>query len=425
MNLRINIFSSCPIIRPTLTISLITIIVLSIIFSAWLLPSNSHPLIFLIKNSNLKLKSVITTTSTAMNLTTTVKNEIPRSGVVRYLCTNFCPGWGDQLKGIISAYAWSLLTNRYFEIPMAAPCSLGEFFEPNLVDWPLKIPRKNKTRFQPRQISHRGVGYEKSDYLKMENEDIIAYSKNASELIEIFSGAMFMNSFAVNPHLASRIRELGYEPSKFKLQYRLHEWYSSLLKLTPEAQLMYDAFMSKTKKSEGYKLVCAQIRIGGRIRLNVTDLDFVENATATRNDFWKFIKEKFLANITDSKYMIYLTTDNEVARKEAVDVFDKGKVITHEESNYHFGNIGDFFPRNITCDKVKRTWFDFHALKECDKAVVSHSGFGLLGVWNRPDPAKDLYIYSTEERIKTGRFSRTNLSFIKLDNLDEFIPYHT
>jgi hypothetical protein len=30
---------------------------------------------------------------------------------------------------------------------------------------------------------------------------------------------------------------------------------------------------------------------------------------------------------------------------------------------------------------------DFELLKECDMAVASHSGFGLLGLWNRPEPS--------------------------------------
>lgn len=43
---------------------------------------------------------------------------------VIYECTNenLCGGWGDRLKGIMSSYAWSLITNRKFLIKHTRPC---------------------------------------------------------------------------------------------------------------------------------------------------------------------------------------------------------------------------------------------------------------------------------------------------------------
>ena len=58
---------------------------------------------------------------------------------VMYECTNsLCGGWGDRLKGIMSAYAWSLLTNRIFLINITNPCLLTTFFEPNEIQWNLE-----------------------------------------------------------------------------------------------------------------------------------------------------------------------------------------------------------------------------------------------------------------------------------------------
>ena len=61
------------------------------------------------------------------------KNESDKKYVV-YECTNeiLCGGWGDRLKGIMSAYAISLLTDRYLLIYHVKPCLLNQFFEPSI-----------------------------------------------------------------------------------------------------------------------------------------------------------------------------------------------------------------------------------------------------------------------------------------------------
>jgi hypothetical protein len=61
------------------------------------------------------------------------KNESDKKYLV-YECTNenICGGWGDRLKGIMSAYAISLLTDRYFLINHVKPCLLTHYFEPSI-----------------------------------------------------------------------------------------------------------------------------------------------------------------------------------------------------------------------------------------------------------------------------------------------------
>ena len=43
------------------------------------------------------------------------------------------------------------------------------------------------------------------------------------------------------------------------------------------------------------------------------------------------------------------------------------------------------------CSRIEKSILDFHFLQNCDKAVISLSGFGLLGTNNRKYPEKDLY----------------------------------
>jgi hypothetical protein len=135
--------------------------------------------------------------------------------------------------------------------------------------------------------------------------------------------------------------------------------------------------------------------------------------------FWRFIRKKFLKNkLNESGYMIYVTSDSQLATEEAREYFGPHKVVSFEDSNFHFEL--DFDSRANNRPRVRKTVLDFHLLRECDMTVTSHSGFSLLGLWNRPNPSKDLFAYTTYGHVRHGRFSCRNLKFIKLDQLGEF-----
>ena len=64
---------------------------------------------------------------------------------VRYTCDNGnCGGYGDRLKGIISAYIWALLTNRKLEIDISHPCLIQRVLEPNAFDWSVENNSKHQ-----------------------------------------------------------------------------------------------------------------------------------------------------------------------------------------------------------------------------------------------------------------------------------------
>ena len=62
------------------------------------------------------------------------KNKYKKKTVI-YECYGGCGGWADRLKGIMSSYAWSLITDRYFIIHHSKPCQLTEFLLPNEYNW--------------------------------------------------------------------------------------------------------------------------------------------------------------------------------------------------------------------------------------------------------------------------------------------------
>ena len=53
-----------------------------------------------------------------------------------------------------------------------------------------------------------------------------------------------------------------------------------------------------------------------------------------------------------------------------------------------------------TIYEIEKTFLDFHMLQNCDMAIISESGFGKLGVWNRLDPNKNLVTINKKQEIE-------------------------
>jgi hypothetical protein len=341
-----------------------------------------------------------------------------RQKYIHYECKYACGGWADRLKGILSAHAWALLTDRHLVIDIESPCPLEKLYDTNSIDWTQDLDfvrhESSKFNFWP-SVKHkrRIIEYGWNDWRSLETENILEYGKEY-DIISLNSGLMFMNAFSANPHLKNRIKELGYEPSRFKLQFLIHEWYAKLFKLKPEMEKVYQDFLTKTRKSSGYKLICAQIR---------TRKPFIANEKLARREYLDFIESTFMPKVKEGRFKIYVTTDNEKVKSEFAERFGAENVLSFTDSSSHMAyDFKWLFGSNLnsTCQKNRNTLVDFHMLKECDMAVVSHSGFGLLGVWNRAQPEKDLYVYSTEDFIKTGVSTNNNLKFVKIDDLNTF-----
>lgn len=346
---------------------------------------------------------------------------------VVYECRKACAGWADRLKAIMSAYAWALLTNRTLLLSMNRPCPIEKMYQLNQVDWftDLKFIQpeldKRESWFDKPKIKivDRMVNYGLGDYNQLKSENIMEYEPDA-DVITINTGIMFMNAFGYNDHLKGKIRQLGYDPARFTVQYMLYEWYKQLFTLHPAQEKEYQRFIQQTRKREGYKLICAQLRVRGNIVTDFRGRKLEAVKKKTNEAYWNFINDTFLSKLPDKdKYMIYVTSDSEQAKKSAIDHFGADRVITFEDSGHYFIDFNYIFDN---CKNILKVILDFHVQQECDMGVVGHSGFGLLGLWNRPDPAKDLYVYSTEHFIRTGVFTNKNLTFIQLQGelLDVF-----
>lgn len=291
---------------------------------------------------------------------------------ILYECVDLCGGWADRLKGIMSVYAWSLITNRQFRIYTTHPCKLEKLVIPNQVNWNSKLT-KNGEDIQDLEnfTSYYQNSLDDQEFRqKLFNLDINNF-KTEKDLITFKTNFDWMNQLSNNKYISKRIAELGFEPSKFRLYYLFKEWYNRMFKLSPELEEKYENILSQAKRTNSTKIICAQVRIGG-VRPNVR-FDFQFNRRDVSLLFWKFIRKKFL-NL-EKDYKIFVSTDLESVYEEAEKEFGKENMIkipglyTHIDREQFLGE---------DCQRVEKSILDFHFMQNCDYAVISDSGYGKL-----------------------------------------------
>lgn len=240
------------------------------------------------------------------------------------------------------------------------------------------------------------------------NIDILNYTN--AELLNVRTALMFIDAFAKNPKLHKRIRSIGYEPSQFTFFNLFHSFYSRLFKLAPHLQPRYDQFLAQTHNT---KLVCVQLRFG-----DPNDYIFMPNSDTHK--FWHFVNETILVpdfssstSTLENNWKLYVTSDHEFAKKEACERFGRDRVVFYDESSIHI----EFDERRNDVFRFQNMVLDFHSLQMCDYAVLSHSGFGILGVANRNVPARNVWVYTTDTlKIESQYWNRKDLRFVKAES---------
>lgn len=342
--------------------------------------------------------------------------KIENSKYIQFECIyhDKCGGWGDRLKGMLSTYALALLTNRTFLIKITVPFVLGLILEPNQVTWDKEI---NPYLAQSRAFSSKlfKIDWNEQFSNDLKNIDLLKYNSDVN-LLRINGGLMFVNSFSKNRYLTERIKNLGYEPDKFNFYNLMHPWYEKLFKLNPMLEKRYQLLLKQAKQFKNSKLICVQIRIGGK-NDNFNDRTFAKNNDSIL--FWDFLRKKFSIQISQNNYKIFLTTDKAYIKTEALQYFPNNKILFLNDSSFHLDK--DFADNNENFNAAEDIILDFHMLQNCDYGVVSHSSFGLLGLWNRKEPFKNLYVFTPRDQkeLEKNYEKRENLHFMKLNRPDD------
>ena len=222
--------------------------------------------------------------------------QIEKDKYVEYVCdepSNVCGGWGDRMKGILSAYGLSLLLNRKFSLLITKPCNMELILRPNEVDW-LELRSRadfvqlNSSNFFIRENFGLVKEFETNNFMSYINQSYY----RTSNIIKLKTNLMMINAVAKNPTVSARLKEIGFnDPKKFKLYYQTYNWYKKLFKLAPKYDKKYSSILSKAKPNKSTFLICSQLRIGGKTQSNVKD-DTVYTHGNESLKFWQFISEK-------------------------------------------------------------------------------------------------------------------------------------
>lgn len=343
-----------------------------------------------------------------------IKNRL--SKYLQFECVEFdnCGGWGDRLKCILSSYAWSIITNRTFLIKSIEPYELSEILEPNEVRWDYTLSSyiTSSELFSTKLLR---IDWHYNFIEKFKSIDMINYLSEIN-LLRVRGGIMFVNAFPHNKFLLERIKSLGYDPANFTFHHQMHNWYNKLFKLSARLEKSYQTVLKKAKPHKNSKLICVQIRIGGSAD-KILDRKFAE-----KNDsklFWDFLLKRFSKQLISNKFKIYLTTDKEYVKQEALSLFQPNKVIFMNDSSLHLDK--NFQQKNEKFTVAENIILDFHMLQNCDAGIVSHSSFGILGLWNRKQPFKNLFVYTpmNQKDLKNNYEERKNLHFVQMKKPDD------
>ena len=325
---------------------------------------------------------------------------------IQYECSqkDMCGGWADRVKAILSTYAFSLLTNRKFLIKMTKYCDLNNILVPNEINWNYENLKDYKIS-DKKLLGYRwNFGY---NQIFRKEKNLYSEYKNISLLI-IKAGFMFSDPIAENVFLKSKVEKLGYNQSNFKIAYLLHDWYKKLFKLNGKMNKDYEEFRKKLKPNQNTKIICAQVRMD----YPGSQAKFGKKISL---EFWNFIKDNFLNNtINSTEYVIYVTSDRENVKLEAKNFFKNNQVFYLEKSSDHVDV-------RANCKSTEKVILDFHIMQNCDIGVVSHSGFGILGLWNRPRPFKNLFVYTNRNQsaLKKRYSDRKDMIFKKYTKLED------
>ena len=307
---------------------------------------------------------------------------------IQYECKTRCGGWSDRLDGIMSALALALIQNRNFLITITQPCLINNLLESNLIKWDAQMTRNTSRSYELHSVDDLKM------ISKMKTLNLKTYL-NEYDLITIRNNQNWLKSFSINPTISHSINQLGYSQSEFRTHFLMREWYTALFKLKPNLTKRYEDFLKLAKPNSETKLICAQIRLGGSNRKNHAS-DWKFNERNVTKLVWEFIRKTFLSKVSHN-YKIFVTTDDEDVEKEALEQFGSSQLVINSGDIIHI----DRDVRNLNdCSKIEKTILDFHCLQNCDMAVISESGFGKLGLWNRKNPIQDLYLLSEKKILK-------------------------
>lgn len=131
-------------------------------------------------------------------------------------------------------------------------------------------------------------------------------------------------------------------------------------------------------------------------------------------DYWKFLRENFELN-NNSKF--FITSDREDIIDEASQEFSNETIIAFRNRSFQIAKKNEI-NKESECVKISELYLDFFFLRECNEGIISHSGFGLIGILNRKNKTdlNKFYVYTNPNQLMNNWSDRSTLSFYKFNS---------
>ncbi|KAL3852989.1 hypothetical protein ACJMK2_016586 [Sinanodonta woodiana] len=276
-----------------------------------------------------------------------------------YHCSFVCGGWGDRIKGIVTSYLLSVISNRTFGINITFPCQLNQLLIPNLVNWDFTL-RKNDL-FSVYDLDYIGNHVE-----IQENIENVDFSQNKESVIYVRINQDWIDQ--LRKHIVLRTKVPLMESELYSDVIRII--YFALFKPSNKLRANIEHFIKNNVADK--KLACFHARtgVGENTRYNIDEFESV----------WSFLSEFN----NSGEYKIFVTSDNKYITKLAGSRFGSNLVkIDHEAT--HIDMDG-------SCDGFLAALSDHGILMRCDALVLTASGFSYQAAHLR-QTSRDLYCF--------------------------------
>ncbi|CAF1338308.1 unnamed protein product [Rotaria sordida] len=339
----------------------------------------------LVTRNNVRLSRLYKKYNLLLNLTAFKTNHLSNKTII-YSCTSFCGGWGDRLRGIISAYILALLTDRHFMIDMNYPCDILKVVEPNFVNWTYvkHNKSKNRTRLYINTMPSWQKAYRNNISNMIKSNDFVKVWSSYDDIF-ISANSDYMTPALHNIYMLNKTQQLlGQMPiSQATTQIFVAFLFELLFKPSIAVRNRVDSILINSRHRH---LICLHIRIG-KNPTNPLDVAFTarENTTKSMIDF----VDNYLLNKSSS--LIFVTSDSSQAVSDILRHYPNSSMsivgpILH---------IDRFDRRSPTiCDGFVKVIADFYLLGECQTLLLSTSGFSSWANLRRENPNEELYHYN-------------------------------